>query len=255
MQKKLVIANWKMNPQTFAEAKRLFNGIKKAAGKYTRVKTVVCPPFVFLGDLAYGYSGRRILFGSQNIFLEDRGSYTGEISPLQVKDSGAVYSVIGHSERRARGETDADVKSKLALALKHKLVPVLCIGEHERDHHGKYLAFLRHQISTAFKGVKPKDMSRVVIAYEPIWAIGKTGSDAITPKKLHETVLFIRRVLLELYTKKIAFDVTILYGGSVEPENTLALFEEGTVQGFLVGHASLSAESFGRILEIVNGAK
>lgn len=254
MQKKLVIANWKMNPQTFAEAKKLFNDIKKAAGTYSRVKTVVCPPFVFLGDLAYGYSGRKVAFGSQNIFSEERGSYTGEISPFQVKDSGATFSIIGHSERRARGESDADVHGKLALALKHKLTPVLCIGEHERDHHGKYLAFLRHQISTAFKRVRPKDVPRIVIAYEPIWAIGKHGSDAITPKKLHETVLFIRRVLRELYTKKVAFDVTILYGGSVEPENTLALFSEGTVQGFLVGHASLSAESFRRILEITNGA-
>lgn len=250
--KKIIIANWKMNPTSKVEAKKLFNGIKKTAVSLRNVDTIICPPFIYLSELKKLYSGKKIAIGAQNVFGEVKGSFTGEINASQLKDMGATYVIIGHSERRALGETDEMVNDKLVLALKEGLNVILCIGESERDSHGKYLHFLREQITSAFLKVKPNDLSNIMIAYEPIWAIGKTGDDAITPQKLHETTLFIKRVLMDLYNKKVAMDTSIIYGGSVEPENTEALLSDGEVQGFLVGHASLDAKSFGEILNIAN---
>ena len=250
--KKLIIGNWKMNPQKLVEAKKLFDGIKKKAPKYTKATAVVCPPSVYLHPLSKAYSGKAVSFGAQNLFYEESGAHTGELSAGQIKDAGCKYVIIGHSERRANGESDVEVQAKIKKALDHKLTPVVCIGESERDSHGKYLMFLRSQITTALKGIKSTDVLKVVIAYEPIWAIGKTGKDAITSQKLHETTLFIRRVLLETYTKKIGLDMKILYGGSVKPNNAEELLREGDVIGFLIGGASLDAESFNSILEIAH---
>lgn len=251
-EKQLIIANWKMHPSTLGESKKLFNGIKKTANTLRNVQTVVCPPFVFLPELKKLFKGHRIALGGQNVFSETAGSFTGEVSPLQLKDSGATYVIVGHSERRAMGETNAMVNGKVLLAHKTGFVVVMCVGESERDNHGKYLQFLREQITEGLEGLKAKDLATIVIAYEPIWAIGKTGDDAITPQKLHETALYIRRVIGETYSQKIAAGATILYGGSVKPENAEELLNDTDVQGFLVGGASLNAKDFGEILTIGN---
>lgn len=252
MDKKLIVANWKMNPNSLSEAKKLFLGIKNKASKLRNVQTVVCPPFVFIPNLKKMFSGHRIALGGQNLFYEEKGSFTGEISPSQLKDSGATYVILGHSERRAMGETNEIVSDKIEIALKHGFNVIFCIGEGDRDSHGQYLHFLREQITKALEKVKAKDLKNIVIAYEPIWAIGKTDDEAITPQKLHETTLFIKRVLIELYSKKFAMDIPVLYGGSVEKDNAEELLREGNVSGFLVGHASLEAKEFGEILEIAN---
>ena len=250
--KKLIVANWKMNPATHTEASFLFKGIVKTANKLRNVQTVICPPFVFLDKLTKGYNGTKVLLGGQDVFYEESGAHTGEVSASQLYSVGADYVIIGHSERRARGETDEDVRAKIKIALEHKLIPIICVGESERDSHGKYLAFLRHQIVTALSKSKTSDLNKVIIAYEPICAIGRTGKDAITPQKLHETTLFIRRVLRETFNSKIADSALVLYGGSVKGDNSEELIREGEVQGFLVGGASLKADEFGTILEIAN---
>ena len=241
-----------MNPATHTEASELFKGITKTAHKFKNVDTVVCPPFVFIDKLSRGYSGDAVSLGGQNLFFEENGAHTGEVSASMLYSVGCDYVIIGHSERRANGENNIDVQKKIKTALYHKLTPVVCVGESERDSHGKYLMFLRKQITEALKGIKIEDVLKIVIAYEPIWAIGKTGKDAITPQKLHETTLYIRRVLLETYTKKIGMDMKIIYGGSVKPENAEVLLREGEVLGFLIGGASLNAESFNSILETAN---
>lgn len=250
--KKLIVANWKMNPATHTEASFLFRRIVRATSKLRNIQTVICPPFVFLDKLAQGYSGAQVLLGGQDIFYEESGAHTGEVSASQLYSVGADYVIIGHSERRFIGETDEEVRVKTKIALEHKLIPIVCVGESERDNHGKYLAFLRHQIVTALNRLKSADVNKIVIAYEPIWAIGRTGKAAITPQKLHETTLFIRRVLRETFNSKTADSATILYGGSVKGDNSKELIQEGKVQGFLVGGASLNAEDFGTILEIAN---
>ena len=252
--KRIVIANWKMNPQTADDAWSLFSGIKKTASTLRFVHTIICPPVTYLLDLSDSYRGKNISFGAQNIFWKEKGSFTGEISARQIHDAGARFVLVGHSERRALGETNENVWLKVKAALKERLHVILCIGESERDDGGDYLHFLREQLESALNEVKAADLNRIIVAYEPIWAIGKTGEDAITPDKLHEMVLFIRRVLVERYNKT-AIDTPIIYGGSVEEENAQGLLERGVVAGFLVGHASLNATEFSSILKIANETK
>ena len=245
-----VVANWKMKPGTIVKAKRLFLNIKKSAVKLTRAKIVICPPVAFLSDLRSLYGGVKIEFGAQDIHFEEAGSFTGKISAEMVKSVGASYVIIGHSEVRALGETNEEVNKKVLIALKEKLKVVLCVGEQERDRQGEYLAFLTQELGEALKGVSQGELKNIIIAYEPIWAIGKTGDSAMKPTDVYETALFLRKIVSLIYDKKSALKITILYGGSVETSNSEKLLEEGGINGFLVGHASLSSVDFEIILRI-----
>lgn len=245
--KKIVIANWKMNPVSLTEAKKLFTETKRKAGALKKTQVVVCSPFVFLSSLIVK-KNKKFFLGSQNSFWIPSGAYTGEVSSEMLKSLGVSHVIVGHSERRGMGETDEMVSKKIASLTKLQIVPVLCIGERERDTHGEYLAILSKQIKASLSGVQKKDVKNIVIAYEPIWAIGKTAEEAMNPHKLHEMVLYIRKVLTEIYGRDIAQSVQIIYGGSVESKNAQALMKDGNVSGFLVGHASLSAKGFGEII-------
>ncbi|MAF59400.1 MAG: triose-phosphate isomerase [Candidatus Pacebacteria bacterium] len=252
--KKLVVANWKMNPASVEEANELFEGIKKKASTLKNVETVIAPPSMFLGEITCAYSGNKVSFASQDVFWEEKGSHTGEVSATQAKSVGATYSLVGHSERRALGETDIEVNEKIHILIKERITPILCIGEVKRDEHGDYLNFLKKEIEGGLDGVSANDVKRVVIAYEPIWAIGKSDKDAMKPDDMHEMKIFIQKVLSEMYERSIATRVRIIYGGSVEPENAGAILSGGEVDGFLVGHASLVVEEFNEILRIANEA-
>lgn len=241
-----------MNPKSFLKAKELFIGIKQTASKLSKVQTVIAPPFVYLKELRELYRGNRIAFSSQDIFWEKEGSFTGEISSAMIKDSGATYVIVGHSERRALGESNEEVNQKVLAALKSGLTVVLCIGESERDHKdGTHLSFLTQQLESALSGVSKSKLSKVVIAYEPIWAIGKNEEDAMKGSELYETVLFIKKVAANIFGKNLALKIPILYGGSVEKGNTKDLLTKGMVDGLLVGHASLYVKEFGEMLSIV----
>lgn len=242
-----VIANWKMNPETLKEAKELFASVKKKTVKCSRTAVVVCPPSLFVSALAS--KSMAVLLGVQNIYFESKGSFTGEISAPMAKSMGVSHVILGHSERRAMGETDAMVNKKVHAALAGKLVPVVCIGEEARDRNGEYLAVIKQQITEVLEGVSAKDVKRILITYEPIWAIGKSDKESVTPGQLHETILYLRKILSELYDRKTALSLPMLYGGSVEPGNAEQLLAGGDISGFLVGHASLEADSFARIVE------
>jgi len=249
--KKLIIANWKMNPENVVKAKELFLGIKETARTLSHVQTVIAPPFVYLRELSALYSGHRIAFAGQDVFWEKKGSFTGEISSAMLKDVGVSFVIIGHSERRALGESDEAVHKKIHATLKASFTAVLCIGEKERDHqNGNHLSFLSAQLESALKGIPKSKLSNIVIAYEPIWAIGKTEEEAMQPEELHETVLFIRKIVAQLFGKQSAFKMQILYGGSAGRGNTKALLTEGMVDGLLVGHASLKIGEFSDMLRI-----
>jgi triosephosphate isomerase (TIM) len=254
LNKILVIANWKMNPQSFDDADKLFTAVRKIATPLRNVQTIICPPFVFISELYQSYSGSKVLFGAQDVFGELMGSFTGEISVGQLKDIGVEFVIVGHSERRTLGETNKEVNKKVRAVLKEGLQVILCIGERERDGHGEYLQLLKQQIDSAFQDVKNGELGKIIVAYEPIWAIGKTDEDAITPQKLHEMVLYIRKILVDHYNKEMALSVPIIYGGSVERENAEVLLKHGEADGFLVGHASLDANEFGDILKIANSS-
>jgi len=242
-----------MKPGSIGEAKKLFLDIKKLSSRLSSTELVICPPVAFLSELRKLYAGTKLHFGAQDIHSEAEGSYTGETSAEMVSSLGATYTIVGHSEQRVhgniKGDTNEDVNKKVGVAIEQKLTVILCVGESERNKSGEYLAFLKEELEQSLGGIPQSALQNIILAYEPIWAIGKTNEDAMKASDLHETILFLRKVLSEKYDRKIALSTPILYGGSVESENAESLLGDGGVNGFLVGHASLVPSEFKDILE------
>lgn len=243
--RRLVVGNWKMNPRSLKEAKRLFGGIARRARSIRGAQIVVCPPVPYVYELIRGYTGTKVRFGVQNISVfEKEGAHTGETSGQMLRSLGIEYVIVGHSERRALGESDEEIGRKVVGACKSGLVPIVCIGENERDAQGRYLAVLENQIRDSLASVSRTQAQRLIIAYEPLWAIGKGANDAITPHELHGMSIFIKKILTKLYGRKTGMAIRILYGGSVEEANIDELQKEESIDGFLVGHASLDPQEF-----------
>lgn len=239
-----------MNPATVTLSTKLATDLKKQLLKIKHVDVVVAPPTLYLDTVYKVRSGSRAFaLGVQNIHHEKLGAHTGEISLPMVKQYEVSHVILGHSERRKEGESDASVHQKLIATIKAGFVAVVCVGEEKRDSHGHYLSHIETQIRTALATIPKAKLVQVVIAYEPIWAIG-TGNTA-TAADVHEMKLFIERVLTDLYGRNFAQRVRILYGGSVNPKNAQELFVGGTVDGFLVGGASLHADDFVGIVKSV----
>lgn len=247
MRDMLIIGNWKTYIATSKDAKALLASTKRVAAM-SRAKIIVAPPFPYIGLLATGKKSK-VGLAAQDMSESAVGNATGEVSGEVLKSLGISHVIVGHSERRARGESDMVVAAKVRRALSTGLIPILCIGESERDHDAKYLQFLKGQLDAAIKPLAPKDRARVVIAYEPIWAIGKTANDSASPHDVAEMMLYIRKLLREHVSEKEAARATILYGGSVEPENAHALRKSGHVDGFLVGHASADSKMFAALIK------
>ncbi len=248
--KKIIIANWKLNPTSTKQAEQLFGGIKKTASKLKNVQTVICPPFLYINNLERLVTGHRCVVGAQNTFFENSGAHTGEISSKMLSNSNAKYVIIGHSERRVRGETNNDVSKKIFSTLREGLSAVVCVGEKERDENAEYLNFIKQEIKESLSGIQKNKLDKLIIAYEPIWAISSSkNSVPDSPEETLETILFIRKVLSELFSKKFAMSVPILYGGSVNKKNAEDYLLHGGVQGLLIGSASLDAKHFGEILK------
>jgi len=251
--KKIIIANWKLNPTSTKKARQLFIGIKKTASTLKNVQTVICPPFIYINDLQKLVTGHRCVVGAQDTFFEISGAYTGEVSSKMLSNSGAEYVIIGHSERRARGETDETVNKKVISALKEGLHPVVCVGEKERDEGAEYLNFIKQEIKDSLNDIPKNKLDKLIIAYEPIWAIsGNEDSVPDSPEDTFETVLFVRKVLAESFGKKFAMKIPILYGGSVDKKNAEDYILHGGVQGLLIGGASLDLKQFSEILKKAN---
>ena len=246
-----VIGNWKMNPATAKEAISLSQSISKIASRLKRVSVGIAPSFVHMASVK---AGAKLRLGAQDVFMEDLGAYTGEVSLPMLKNLKAQFVILGHSERRALGESDEFIARKVKATLKARLLPIVCIGESKHDSQGEYLSFLRNQIKNSLRYVTRADLGKIIIAYEPIWAIGKRPEDAMKPQSLHETVLYIQKILSEIYGRESGKKAPILYGGSVGGHNALSLLTLGKVQGFLVGGASLSKETFEPILKAVESA-
>lgn len=251
----LVVANWKMNPETLGEAKKIFNGIRFSGRMLRNTDIALCPPSVFLQPLLKLSHPKNIIFGAQNISNEIKGAFTGEVSGSMLKDLEAEIVIVGHSERRAMGETNELVRKKMQAAFDNGLRPILCIGEKERDKDGRHLGFLRDQIKECLVGLPKKHLIGITIAYEPIWAIGRSYKEAMNPTDIHETVLFIKKMLTEFFSLDVATASKILYGGSVEAENASEISRIGNVDGFLVGHSSLVPDRFAAILKAVDVKK
>lgn len=243
---KLIVANWKMN-MTLAELRSYIARLKEEPIKPDR-EVVIAPPFTLLFPLFHMTEGSFIKIGAQNMFYEERGAFTGEISPLHLLDAHVEYVIIGHSERRKIFKEDDNLLAKkLKSALNHKLIPIFCVGEtkEERDEERTF-EVVERQVEKGFELCDSNQISRVVIAYEPVWAIG-TGINA-TPEDAQSVHSYIKDLLRKKYFKSSTQNVKILYGGSVSPENIDNLMAMPDIDGVLVGGASLKADSFLRII-------
>ncbi|MGI6413228.1 MAG: triose-phosphate isomerase [Syntrophomonadaceae bacterium] len=248
LRKYLVVANWKMNKNT-NEAHSFGAELKKLLKDVSAVEVVICPPFTALSTVKSILHDSRIKIGAQNVFWQQEGAYTGEISPAMLTDVGCEYVIIGHSERRQIiGETDQDINNKIMAARAQGLIPILCVGEtlQERNQQ-KAEEVVKRQLCNGLKGVELSG-EELVIAYEPVWAIG-TGVNAKS-QDAQEMAKYIRKLLEELYNGKCAEKVRILYGGSVKAENFLSFIHEEDIDGALVGGASLWPDSFAQIVRL-----
>ena len=240
MRTRIIAGNWKMN-KTVGEALELVNFILNNTSPIPDHEIVVCPPFTALYPVQQAIKNSHIKLGAQNMYKEDKGAYTGEISPIMLKDIGVKYVIIGHSERRhIFGESDELINAKLKKALEHNLTPIFCVGETlEEREKGITLEVIKRQLDIGLKDIPFGQYSNIVIAYEPVWAIG-TGKTA-KPSDAAEVHRFIRTYLQ-------VQDITILYGGSVKPSNIKEIMAEPEIDGVLVGGASLDAASFVNII-------
>ncbi len=250
MRKIIIAGNWKMN-KTCTETREFFESLLPKIEGLSR-NVVVGVPFTSLQEAVKLTKGSIVKIAAQNMNPNEKGAYTGEVSPLMLKDLGVEYVILGHSERRAYyHETNEFINEKVKSALKHDLRPILCIGEKLEDReNGTTTEVVKEQLVEGLKGVSQEDITKVVIAYEPIWAIG-TGKTA-TPEIAQEVHSFIRNLLTSLYTKELAEEVTVQYGGSMKPSNVVDLLKQKDIDGGLIGGASLEPESF---VELIKAGK
>jgi triosephosphate isomerase len=252
--KKIIVGNWKMNPESPENARAIFAKIKRAADKKKNTSVVICPPSLFLPLLAKNKS-KNVSVGVQNVSEFFSGAHTGEISPAMVRESLATHVIIGHSERRAGGETNEIINKKILAAFHENLNVIFCIGEDKRDAEGGYLEFIKQELVQGLQKVEKKDLPSLVIAYEPIWAIGQSDKNAMKGAQMYEMGIYIKKILSEIFDRTTTMNVPILYGGSVSSLNAQDLVVGGHVDGLLVGRQSLNPEDFKEILNIVDSIK
>ena len=243
----VIAGNWKMN-KTVGEAVDLVRQLKDLIAKVEGVEVIVAPPFTALHAVREESKGSLIHLAAQNLYWEEKGAFTGEVSPSMIREVGCEFVIIGHSERRQLfGETDESVNRRIRAALGQGLKPIFCIGETLKERAGeKAFSVIETQIKGGLKDLGEKEVLTITIAYEPVWAIG-TGKTA-TPQQAQEVHRFIRETLGKRYSKDTAEKTRIQYGGSVTPENIKGLMEQPDIDGALVGGASLKADSFARIV-------
>ncbi len=252
MRKKFIAGNWKMYT-TAATARALASAVAREIGGETRVTVAVCPPFPYLIPVADALRGTAVALGAQNVYTDTEGAFTGEVSPLMLLDAGCRYVIIGHSERRhILGESDPLINRKVHAALAVGLQVILCVGETLQEREANRTeAVLETQLSGGMAGLTADRLATLVIAYEPVWAIG-TGKNA-TPAQAQEAHAFIRTRIGRMFGEKPAAALPIQYGGSVKPDNAAILLGQPDVDGALVGGASLKAESFVAIVRAACG--
>jgi len=252
MRRPIIGGNWKMNKGLPSDAADMLKKLIPLVKNINNVDIVIAPPYTALIPMIELTKNTNIMIGAQNMYFEEKGAFTGEISPIFLKELGCSYVILGHSERRdILKETDEIVNKKLKKALSFHLNPIVCIGEHLNEREtNKTKEFIEKQFRLSFKDLSDEELRKTVIAYEPIWAIG-TGRTA-TPEQAEEIHIFIRELITNVYNSRTAKVVRIQYGGSIKPSNAKYIFEKENIDGGLVGGASLQAESLGVIIEAAN---
>jgi triosephosphate isomerase len=239
-----------MNPGTGEAARALFLSIRRAAKAARRVSVAVCPPAPFL-PLLSRLANTSVILGAQDVFWRNGGAHTGEVSPEILKSIGATFVLVGHSERRAKGETDEGVARKVGAVVREGLTAVVCVGEKVRDENGDFFSLLYAQIKASLSRLQRRFLSDIVLAYEPVWAIGKNWREAPSPEIVREAVLFVRKTLVDLFGTE-GSAVPILYGGSVGPENIAGFLKEADASGFLIGHESLDESDMSLLIRLAH---
>ncbi|WP_337017574.1 triose-phosphate isomerase [Oceanobacillus massiliensis] len=248
MRKKVIAGNWKMN-KVSSEAAQFVDDVVGKVPDSDQVEAIICAPFLYLSSLVEKTKGTKVQIAAQNMHFEDNGAYTGEVSPVMLKDIGVSHVVLGHSERREYfAETDETVNKKTHAAFNHGLTPIVCVGETlEQREANETMSHVGSQVEEALRGLSDEQVTNTIIAYEPIWAIG-TGKTA-SSEDANEVCAHIRQVIKKATSEDIAEKVVIQYGGSVKPSNVDELLAQSDIDGALVGGASLEAESFLQLVE------
>jgi triosephosphate isomerase len=246
--KPIVAGNWKMN-KTSDESEALARGVVEALGSVDGVDVVVCPTFTSLERVASVVKGTPVGLGAQNVYWEAEGAFTGEISTAMLLTCGCTHVILGHSERRQYfGETDATVNRRVKAALEAALSPIVCVGETLEERESDVTDdVIKTQVTGSLEGLSPEDVAKLVLAYEPVWAIG-TGLTA-SPEQAEAVHALIRKVLADSFGKDVSEAVRIQYGGSVKPDNAAVLFSQPNIDGGLIGGAALDAESFAAVVK------
>lgn len=246
--KKIIIANWKMNPDSGPKARALAEETEREIASVRNADVVIAPPYPFLRDV--GPVLVKAALGAQDVFWEEDGAYTGEVSVRQLKDLGVGYVIVGHSERRAvSGETDEMVHKKIRAVLEGGLMAILCVGEAERSG-SEIPASVSMQVQSALAGIKKPLLKKLIIAYEPVWAISTSSGShgSCTPDMIFQARLVIEKTIAGIYYQSVSKTPRIIYGGSVSPDTIASMISAGHMDGALVGSASLNAEAFGKIV-------
>ncbi|MDE1874920.1 MAG: triosephosphate isomerase [Patescibacteria group bacterium] len=251
----IIAGNWKMNPDSLADAKTIFAAISRKARSARHTVVVLAPPAPFLsaGASRSGRAGTAACLAIQDVSEHVSGAFTGSVSARQARSAGAEYAIIGHSERRKAGDTDMIVSQKVRQALDAGLRTIVCVGETERDPHAHYLRTVREQILAVVGALDKKQVRSLthslIVAYEPVWAVGKSYDTAPKPSDIHEMSIYIKKVIAESLGKKIGIKIPVLYGGSVDLENSKAILKDGGIDGLLVGRQSLDSKDFGGMID------
>lgn len=251
--RKLVIGNWKMNPGTLEEAKKIAKKTRSIAAKLERVEVVACPPYPFMATCMSRKQPDHLHLGAQSVSIEDAGPHTGEVGAGMLASMGAEYIIVGHSEERARGETDETVSKKVSRIIEAGLTAVVCVGEKARDENSSYFNFIRDEIKNSFAGIPVEKAKKIVIAYEPIWAIG--AKEAMAPDQVYEMSLFVKKAFADVFGAEAGLKLKVLYGGSVNFRNAGDIITIGKVDGLLVGRESVNMPGFVELLKAVDSTK
>jgi triosephosphate isomerase len=244
MSKKYIIGNWKLNPETVKKAESLARGIVARVSSSRSVEIAIASPTPFLHSVK-NMGDKKIFIGAQDVSIYDDGAHTGDVSATMLKSMGVKYCIVGHSERRNMGDTNEDVAKKVRQLLDMKIVPIICVGESDRDTDGNYRDMLAEQVRVSCSKITPKEAGSFLVAYEPVWAIGERAKRSANPDECLEATVIIRREFAHILknTKK-ATETPILYGGSASEETAPEFLRVGGVQGFLLGRLSLDAKLF-----------
>ncbi len=257
MLKKIIIANWKMNPENVKEVEKKtteFSKLLKNIKNKKDIDVVIAPPSIYLDFINKLKKKKRMQFvlGAQDADADQPVANTGGVSASMVSNFGVSYCIVGHSERRAKGENDETIRNKIISLFKNDITPILCVGEKDRDHKGLYLKEIEMQIRNALFGISKSLIKRIVVAYEPVWAIGVDAVRDATPEEAHEIYILIKKTIADIIGSKEANAIRIIFGGSVNEENAYTYIKESHMNGLLIGRASLDQKKFIKIIENIS---